>query len=73
LVRALKRAESGEGIVIRLVEPGGERLTVTIGGEAVGREIQTTLQPFEVQTLLVPDNGEDPVRPVSLAEYDLES
>jgi alpha-mannosidase len=69
VVQAVKRAESGEGVVVRLVEPAGRELTVTLGGLALGRPVRVTLKPFEVRTLLVPDDRGAQVRPVSIAEF----
>jgi alpha-mannosidase len=69
VLRAIKRAQAGDGIVLRLVEPAGSPLTVTLGGDVLGREVQASLAPFEVQTLLVPDDATAPVRPVTIAEF----
>jgi alpha-mannosidase len=72
VVRAIKRAESGGAVVIRLVEPAGRPLTVTLGGPAVGREVRAVLGPYEVRTLLVPDDPGAPVRPVTVTEFALD-
>jgi alpha-mannosidase len=71
VVRAIKRAEAGDGVVVRLVEPSGEPLTVTLGGEVVGREVRVALEPFEVRTLLIPDDPSAGVRAVTTAELSL--
>jgi alpha-mannosidase len=71
VLRALKRAESGEGLVLRLVETDGVAAHLTLGGELLGREVQVTLNPYEVQTLLVPDDVSAAPRVVGIAEFDL--
>jgi len=71
VVRALKRAESGEGVVLRLVEADGEPVSLVIGGDLLGHDVRASLRPYEVQTLLVPDDGREPARPVGIAEFDL--
>jgi alpha-mannosidase len=71
VLRALKRAESGEGLVLRLVETDGVSAHLTFGGELLGREVHVTLGPYEVQTLLVPDDASAAPRVVGIAEFDL--
>jgi alpha-mannosidase len=68
VVRAIKRAQADDGLVLRLVEPAGEPLSVTLGGSLVGREVRATLAPFEVTTLFVPDDPGAPARPLTIAE-----
>ncbi|MGD0082437.1 MAG: glycoside hydrolase family 38 C-terminal domain-containing protein [Acidimicrobiales bacterium] len=72
-IRAVKRAESGEGVVLRLVETHGEAVSLAVGGELLGRQVAVSLAPYEVQTLLVPDDGAAPPRRVDIAEFDLPS
>jgi len=47
---ALKRAEDGEGFIVRLVETRGRQTTATVSGPAGCPSIHTTLRPFEIQT-----------------------
>jgi alpha-mannosidase len=68
LVRAIKRAEAGNGIVLRLVEPAGRPCTARLGGRLLGREITVTLRPYEMQSVLVPDDAAAPVRQVAVTE-----
>jgi alpha-mannosidase len=68
VVRVVKRAESGQGIVLRLVEPDGLRSTVRLGGQLLGREVTVELAPYEVQTLLIPDAEAEPARHVAITE-----
>jgi len=72
-VRAIKRSEAGDGVLVRLVEPSGSPLAAFLGGDALGREVPVTLEPYEVKTLLVPDDSSLPVRTVTIAELPLES
>ncbi|HUD36216.1 MAG TPA: glycoside hydrolase family 38 C-terminal domain-containing protein [Streptosporangiaceae bacterium] len=71
VVRAIKRAEADDGVVLRLVEPAGEPLAVTLGGKLLGREVRATLAPFEVATLFVPDDPTAPARSLTIAELAL--
>jgi alpha-mannosidase len=71
VVRQVKRAEDGGAVVLRLVEPWGERVTGEISGQVVNRRVSVTLEPFEVVTLLVPDDPDEAPRRVTLAELDL--
>lgn len=70
-VRAVKRAESGAGVVLRLVETHGTSVSLVLGGDLLGRDVFTTLAPYEVQTLLVPDDPEGQARAVDIAELGL--
>lgn len=73
VVRQVKRAEDDDGIVLRLVETLGRRAAGTLGGEVLGRSVDVDLVPYEVATLLVPDDPSAPVRRLSLAELDVEN
>jgi alpha-mannosidase len=70
VVRAVKRAENGEGLVLRLVESVGRAVSFTLTGELLGRSVPATLAPYEVQTLLVPDDVDAPPRVVDVTEFD---
>ena len=67
-VRVAKRAESGSGIVLRLVEPHGRRCTVRLSGGLLRRDIEVDLAPHELQTLLIPDDLAAPVQRVMVTE-----
>jgi alpha-mannosidase len=71
VVRAVKQSESGEGVVVRLVEPDGKPISITLSGRLLGRSVEAALQPYEVQTLLVPDDLASPCRVVDLVECDV--
>jgi len=70
VVRVLKRAENDEGVVVRLVEASGAHVAVVLSGQLVGRKVTTSLAPYEVQTLLVPDEASAPARAVSITELE---
>jgi alpha-mannosidase len=70
VVRVVKRAESQDGLVLRLAEPEGRPVAVRIGGSLAGREISVELRPHELKTLLVPDDPALPVRQVAITEFE---
>ena len=70
-IRAVKRSETDEGVVLRAVEPSGQPRSFTVGGELLGREVRVDLGSFEVQTLFVPDRGDSPVRIVDVTELEV--
>jgi alpha-mannosidase len=70
VVRALKRAENDEGIVVRLVEATGAHVAVALSGRLLGRAVAAELAPYEVQTVLVPDDASAPARVVDIAELE---
>ena len=69
-VRAVKRSESDEGVVLRLVEPIGRSRSFTLRGALLGRDVPVDLKPFEVQTVLVPDQIDSPTRVVDVTELE---
>jgi alpha-mannosidase len=71
LVTAVKRFEDGGGTVFRLWEPYGSAVSGCLRGELVGRDAGFTLAPYEVQTLLVPDDLALPSRALMLTEFEL--
>jgi hypothetical protein len=56
---------------LRLVETHGTSVSLVLGGDLLGRDVFTTLAPYEVQTLLVPDDPEGQARAVDIAELGL--
>jgi alpha-mannosidase len=68
-VRSVKRSEDGVGTILRLVEPRGEDVSLTLTGGLLGRPVTAGLTPYEVQTLMVPDRIDEPPRVVSIAEF----
>lgn len=49
-VTALKRAEDGDGYIIRLYETRGKKADVKINGPRGWKTISTTFKPYEIQT-----------------------
>jgi alpha-mannosidase len=72
VVRSVKRAESGDGVVLRLVEPVGDAVSGTLSGALLQRAVAVDLEPYEVMTLLVPDDLDQAPRRVTLAELELD-
>jgi hypothetical protein len=52
LITALKRAETGSALVIRLFEPTGHKRSVRLSLPFAGAERRLALGPFEIKTLL---------------------
>jgi hypothetical protein len=67
---ALKRAEDGDGVILRLVETAGEPAQATVHMPIWDRTIDTALGPNEIKTLFLPDDPPDAVREVNLIEFD---
>ena len=72
VVSALKRAEDGKGLVIRLYETDGTGADVTVSGAALPAALQTTITPFAFETFYLGD-GETEWKKVLLTEYDEEA
>jgi alpha-mannosidase len=68
VVSALKRAEDGSGVVVRLYETDGKQTEVTVSGCVLSQPIRTTLRGFGMKTLLLGDDGS--CREVLLTEFD---
>jgi alpha-mannosidase len=61
----LKRAEDGEGLVVRAYETAGRSCEATI--EVLGRSVTASFGPAEIKTFLVPEDG--PVVETDLIEW----
>lgn len=53
LVTAVKRAEEGDDIIVRLFEPTGEKRRTTLALPFISLSKTVTLRPFEIKTLRV--------------------
>ncbi len=51
-ISALKQADHGDGLIIRLFEPSGRSRRSTLTLPFAGASIKLTLRPFEIKTLL---------------------
>lgn len=72
-VTALKRAEDGNGVVVRCFETNGRPARVTLDLTGWNRSIDLTLGPTEIKTYLVPDDETEAVREVDLIEWDIQT
>jgi alpha-mannosidase len=70
IMGALKRAEDGDGVILRLVETAGEPAQAMVHMPNWDRSIDTALGPNEIKTLFLPDDPADAVREVNLIEFD---
>ena len=68
-VGALKRAEDGNGYIIRLNETAGIATKAVIEAPMFGRTIETELTPIDIKTLFIPDDPADPVKEVLFTEW----
>jgi alpha-mannosidase len=69
VVSALKRAEDGNGVIVRLFETDGRGARAQVHLRAWDRTLDVDLGPSEIKTILVPDDGSEPVREVNLIEW----
>lgn len=69
IVSALKRAEDGDGVIVRCCETNGRESNARIVLEAWDRAIDVELRPTELKTFLVPYDPDQPVREVNLIEW----
>ena len=68
---AIKRAESGEGHILRLLEATGEAQHAVIHLPLLNRSVELDFTPYQIHTLYLPDDACLPVREVLITEYDL--
>lgn len=67
-VTAMKRGEDAAGWVLRVVETGGETADASVELKPRGRSWQGRMGPYEVKTLLIPDDEDAPVGEVLISE-----
>jgi len=65
---AVKRAEDGSGLVLRLNETAGRWNRAEIDIPLAGRRLSLTFHPFELKTILLPDDPARPPREILLTE-----
>lgn len=65
-VLAIKRAEQGDDVIVRLQERAGSQITARVRSPMLKLDHSVTLQPWELKTLLVSRGGQ--VREVSVLE-----
>ncbi len=69
IVSAIKRAEDGDGVIVRAYETEGTATTATIHLPAFGRTIATRFNPCEIKTFKLPDDLSLEVSEVNLIEW----
>jgi len=58
-VTALKRAEDGDGVIVRLVETRGEAASACLGLGFLGKTWEGPVGAYEIKTLRFPEPGDD--------------
>ena len=71
VVSALKRAEDGHGLVVRIYETDGKGAHVKVDGPVLPKTLETDITPYSVDTYYLADEGGDWVN-VLLTEYPIE-
>ena len=66
---AIKRAEDGNGHILRLAETTGSTQPLRIDLPLLNRTLDTTLTAWEIKTLFLPENADEAVREVLITEY----
>ncbi|MFC4454214.1 alpha-mannosidase [Deinococcus sonorensis] len=69
MVTVVKRAEDGQGYVLRLQETHGLKVEARLTLPFLKRELRLPLGPYELSTVYVPDDG-GPARTVNLTELE---
>lgn len=69
-VGAIKRSEAGDGWVLRLYETTGADAEATICAPLFARDLHVHLAPWDIKTLLIPDDASAPAREVLFTEWD---
>lgn len=68
LISAVKRAEDGEGYILRAYESEGTAQRVELQLPFLKRTIEAAFTPYQIQTLYVPDDSTQPVQTVNFIE-----
>jgi alpha-mannosidase len=68
-VTAIKRAEDGDGIIVRCVEVDARAKDAVISLGGWNRTVEARFRPTEIKTFLVPFDEDRPVEEVSLTEW----
>ena len=69
-ISAIKRAEDGQGLVVRMYETEGKETPVVVSGALLPASLSVTVAPWSIQTYLLKD-GESTWREVLLTEFDM--
>src|SRR5206468_10578375 len=68
VLTVVKRAEDGDGHVVRGYETSGNPATATLDLPFLGRTVITEFAPHEIKTLFVPHDGDLPAVETNLLE-----
>ena len=68
VIDAVKRAEDGTGTIVRCHESTGRPTKAHFAGELLGRSWEADLKPYEIRTVLLPDDRSKPLVVVNLLE-----
>ncbi len=69
ILSAVKRAENGQGMILRLWESRGRETACTVAGVLLGpRVLSQRLHPYALWTVFVPDDAGQPVQTVDITE-----
>jgi alpha-mannosidase len=69
-VSAIKRAEDGQGLIVRVYETEGKETPVEVSGALLPTPLNVTVAPWSIQTYLLKD-GESAWKEVLLTEFDI--
>ena len=70
ILSSIKRSEDNTGLIIRLYEVDGKETPVTVSGDLLPVDLNTTFTPYSVNTYYLAD-GASEWKEVLLTEYDL--
>ena len=68
-VGALKRAEDGNGWILRLHETIGAETDAVVRAPMFGRELKVRLTPMDIKSIFIPDDASAPVSEVLFTEW----
>ncbi len=67
-ITAMKMAENGQSLVLRLVELNGQHTPCRVHVKAIDKQPELTFRAGEIKTLLIPEDGTMTFRPSDLLE-----
>ena len=70
IVSTLKKAEDGEGWIVRLYETDGRETKAILQLPLFKRKIEATFKPCEIKTFFLPADLQQPVKEVNLLEWE---
>ena len=69
IITAIKRAEDGDGIIVRCRETNKVKTNVRINFPHWNRTIESEFGPCEIKTFHIPDNKEEKISETNLIEW----